>query len=107
MELRQLEHFVAVAEEDHFTWAAARWHLSQSALSTSIRSLERELGSPLFLRTIRKVELTEAGRVLLDEARLTLAAASARDSVQAVQVLLHGSLQVGAIETPGLSIRRV
>jgi DNA-binding transcriptional LysR family regulator len=103
MELRQLEHFVAVAEEGQFTRAACRCHISQSALSTSIRSLERELESALFLRTTRKVELTGAGRVLLDEARQTLAAAtSARDSVQAVQGLLRGSLAVGSPATPGL-----
>jgi DNA-binding transcriptional LysR family regulator len=103
MELRQLEHFVTVAEEGHFTRAAARCHLSQSALSSSIRSLERELGSALFVRTTRKVELTDAGRVLLREARQTLAAAtSARESVQAIQGLLRGTLHVGAIETPGL-----
>src|SRR5437016_5034241 len=103
MDLRQLEHFVAVAEEGHFTRAASRCHISQSALSTFIRSLERELGSPLFVRTTRKVALTDAGRVLLGEARRTLAAAaSARDSVQAVQGLLRGSLQVGGIETPGM-----
>jgi DNA-binding transcriptional LysR family regulator len=103
MELRQLEHFVAVAEEGHFTRAASRCHISQSALSSSIRSLERELGSLLFVRTTRTVELTDAGRVLLGEARQTLAAAaSARESVQAIQGLLRGTLQVGAIETPGL-----
>jgi DNA-binding transcriptional LysR family regulator len=103
MELRHLECFVAVAEEGHFTQAANRCHVSQSALSTSIHSLERELGSPLFVRTTRRVELTEAGRVLLGEARRTLAAAaSARDSVLAVQGLLRGSLQVGGVPTRGL-----
>lgn len=103
MELRQLEHFLAVAEEGHFTRAASRCHMSQSALSASIRSLERELDSRLFVRTTRKVELTEAGRVLLEEARRTLAAAaSARESVLAVRGLLRGSLRVGGIPTPGL-----
>jgi DNA-binding transcriptional LysR family regulator len=103
MELRHLEYFVAVAEEGHFTQAANRCHLSQSALSTSIHSLERELCCPLFVRTTRSVELTEAGRVLLGEARRTLAAAaSARDSVLAVQGLLCGSLQVGGVPTRGL-----
>ena len=102
MELRQLEHFVAAAEAGHFTRAAGRCHISQSALSTSIRSLERELGVPLFARTTRKVELTEAGRVLLDEARGTLAAAtSARNAVLAMRGLLRGSLTVGGIPTPG------
>lgn len=101
MELRQLEHFVAAAETGHFTRAAGRCHISQSALSTSIRSLERELGSPLFARTTRRVELTEAGRTLLDEARRTLAAAtSARNAVLALRELLRGSLSVGGIPTP-------
>jgi DNA-binding transcriptional LysR family regulator len=103
MELRQLEHFLAVAEQGHFTRAASRCRMSQSALSASIRSLERELDSRLFVRTTRKVELTEAGRVLLEEARRTLAAAaSARESVLAVRGLLRGSLRVGGIPTPGL-----
>jgi DNA-binding transcriptional LysR family regulator len=101
VELRQLEHFVAAAETGHFTRAAGRCHISQSALSTSIRSLERELGSPLFARTTRRVELTAAGRTLLDEARRTLAAAaSARDAVLAMRGLLRGSLAVGGIPTP-------
>jgi len=103
MELRQLEHFLAVAEEGHFTRAASRCLMSQSAMSASIRSLERELESRLFVRTTRKVELTEAGRVLLEQARRTLgAAASARESVLAVRGLLRGSLRVGGIATPGL-----
>lgn len=101
MELRQLEHFVTAAETGHFTRAAGQCHISQSALSTSIRSLERELGLPLFARTTRRVELTEAGRTLLEEARHTLAAAtSARDAVLALRGLLRGSLAVGGIPTP-------
>lgn len=103
MELRQLEHFVAVAEEGHFTRAASRCHISQSALSTSIRLLEQDLGADLFRRTTRRVQLTDAGRALLGEASRTLAAAtSARDAVLAVQGLLRGSLRVGGIPTPGL-----
>ena len=103
MELKQLEHFVAVAEEGQFTRAASRCHITRSALSTSIRSLERELDSPLFVRTTRRVALTGAGRVLLGKARRTLAAAtSARDSVQAVHGLLRGSLAVGGIATSAI-----
>ena len=50
MELRQLEHFVAVADEQHFTRAAAKVHVVQSSLSASMKALERELGEPLFVR---------------------------------------------------------
>jgi DNA-binding transcriptional LysR family regulator len=77
VELRQLEHFVAVAEEGHFNRAAARCHIVRSGLSGSIRALERELGSALFVRTTRHVQLTAAGSALLGEARRTLAAAAA------------------------------
>ncbi|MEU3005135.1 LysR family transcriptional regulator [Streptomyces sp. NPDC006863] len=96
MELRQLEHFVAVAEEQHFTRAAERLSVSQSGLSASVRALEQELRTPLFSRTTRSVRLTEAGRALLVEAERTLAGArAARDAVDAVRGLLRGTLTVG------------
>ncbi|TJZ59312.1 LysR family transcriptional regulator [Streptomyces piniterrae] len=96
MELRQLEYFVAVAEERHFTRAAQRMMVSQSGLSASVRALERELAAPLFVRTTRSVELTGAGRALLVEATRTLAGArAAKEAVAAVQGLLRGSLSVG------------
>ncbi len=103
MELRQLEHFVAVAEERHFTHAAARCHIAQSALSRSIRTLEHELGSQLLVRTTRLVELTECGRHFLAEARRTLdAAASARAVIDQVNGLQRGTLSIGAVPTAGL-----
>jgi DNA-binding transcriptional LysR family regulator len=102
VELRQLEYFVAVAEDRHFTRAATRLHVAQSGLSASIRSLERELGARLFVRNTRSVELTDEGHALLTEARHTLAGvAAAKDAVAAVQGLLRGTLAVGTLQCLG------
>jgi DNA-binding transcriptional LysR family regulator len=99
MELRQLEHFVAVAQECHFTRAAQRLHIAQSGLSASIRALEKELGATLFLRSTRQVQLTAAGHALLVEALRALAASdAAKDAVAAVQGLLRGSLSIGSLQ---------
>ena len=101
MDLRQLKHFVAVAEEEHFSRAARRSNIVQSALSTSIRTLEQELGTQLFVRTTRKVRLTEAGRVLLVHARIVLdAARDASEAVARVAGLERATLRLGAV--PGL-----
>jgi DNA-binding transcriptional LysR family regulator len=103
MELRHLEHFVAVAEERSFTRAAARLHVVQSGLSVSIRSLERELQARLFDRTTHHVGLTDAGLALLVEARRTLDAADgARDAVAAVQGGVRGRLRVGIMQSLAL-----
>ncbi|MFJ4438996.1 LysR substrate-binding domain-containing protein [Streptomyces sp. NPDC088923] len=75
MELRHLRYFVAVAEERHFGRASALLHVTQSTLSAQIQALEREAGGRLFSRTSRHVELTEAGELLLPEARRALAQA--------------------------------
>src|SRR5437868_13472950 len=102
MELRQLEYFVAVAEERHFTRAASRMHVAQSGLSASIGSLERELGARLFVRNTRSVELTDEGRALLTEARHTLAGvAAAKDAVAAVHGLLRGTLAGRTVQCSG------
>jgi DNA-binding transcriptional LysR family regulator len=99
MELRQLEHFIAVAEERSFTRAAQRTNIVQSGLSMSIRTLEDEVGTKLFERTTRGVVLTEAGEAMLPEARKALAAVdSARVAVGATQGLLRGALRIGVAQ---------
>ncbi len=96
MELRHLRYFVAVAEEENVTRAAARLNVSQPPLSRQIRDLEDELGIALFEHGAKAVRLTEAGRVFLIEARAVL-----QRAVQAVQTAKaaangeHGEIHVG------------
>ena len=96
MELRHLRYFVAVAQFRHFGHAAAHLNISQPPLSQQIRQLERELGAELLTRTTRRVELTEAGRVLYADAVAILAdvdAATAR--VKALAEGWSGLLRIG------------
>ncbi|MFI7454249.1 LysR family transcriptional regulator [Nonomuraea sp. NPDC049714] len=98
MDLRQLEYFVAVAEERNFTRAAERVHISQSGVSAQIRRLERELGAELFDRSARTATLTVAGKAALGPARAALAAAGAVGrSVGEVTGLIRGRLTVGMV----------
>ncbi|WP_434030926.1 LysR family transcriptional regulator [[Pseudomonas] boreopolis] len=96
MELRHVRYFLLVAEEANFTRAAERAGIGQPPLSQQIRALEREIGTPLFRRTPRGAELTEAGLAFLPEAR-----ALARQAEAAVEAArrggqgLRGTLRVG------------
>jgi DNA-binding transcriptional LysR family regulator len=100
LEIRQLKHFVAVAEEKNFTKAAQRMNIVQSALSNSIRLLEEELDAKLFVRSTRQVRLTDAGQMLLDKARIALESIQdARDAVAAVRKLERGKLSIGTVQS--------
>jgi DNA-binding transcriptional LysR family regulator len=100
MELRHLRYFVAVAEELHFTRAAARLHIGQPPLSQQIQALEDELGVTLFARSKRRVALTDAGQHLLLRAREILAAAAGvGDEVQRVARGEVGELRIGFTTT--------
>lgn len=105
MELRQLEYFVAVAEERSFTRAAERMHVAQPGVSAQIRRLERELGQELLDRSGRSVRLTEAGAAVLPHARAALAAvAGARLAVDELTGLLRGRVAVGTVTSHGVDM---
>lgn len=106
MNLKQLEFAVALAEERHFTRAAERCHVVQSALSHQIARLEAELGASLFERLPRQVRITPAGEAMLVQARQALAAvARLQQDVAAAVGAIRGTLTVGLISSvPRLDI---
>jgi DNA-binding transcriptional LysR family regulator len=105
MELRQLEYFVAVAEEANFTRAAERVYISQSGVSAQVRQLERELGHTLLDRSGRSVRLTDVGAAMLPFARAALdAAGNARHAVDQLAGLVHGQVAVGMVNGCALPV---
>ena len=102
MEIRHLQHFVALAEEGSFTRAAQRVHIVQSGLSASVKELEEELGTRLVERTTRRVALTDTGRLFLEHARGTLAAMEAAvTAVRSQDGVVRGRLRVGILQSLG------
>ena len=100
MTLEQLRIFIAVAERLHVTRASQALNITQSAASSAIQALEGRLGAPLFHRLGRRIELTEAGRVLLPEARAILDRVSnAEQAVAELESLLRGRLRLWASQT--------
>jgi DNA-binding transcriptional LysR family regulator len=98
VELRQIEHFLAVAAEMSFTRAAERAHVVQSALSTSIAKLERELGVALFDRSRQQIRLTAAGERFRTHAyEVIRASRSAADSVGEFRGSLSGTVEFGSL----------
>src|ERR671914_1228057 len=100
MTLQQLTYFLAAAEHGSFTAAADALHLARPSVSEQIAHLEAELGVALFVRTGRRLELTDAGRLLRPEAERTLAAASdASDVVRRARTLIGGTASLGTFST--------
>ncbi|MHC9292291.1 LysR family transcriptional regulator [Mycobacterium sp. LTG2003] len=108
MELRQLEHFIAVAGEMSFTRAAHRAHVVQSALSTSIAKLERELGVDLFDRSRQQIKLTAAGERFLTHAYdVVRASRAAAESIGEYRGALSGTVEFGSLISFGpISVAR-
>src|SRR3954471_12421721 len=102
MELRQLNYFVAIAEEQSFTRAAERLWVAQPGLSTQIRRLESELGVRLFESRPRGVDLTDAGELFLERARTAVAAAElARSTGDDLRAGLVGAIRLGIVSGAG------
>jgi DNA-binding transcriptional LysR family regulator len=102
MDLRQLRYLVALADEAHFTRAAARMHIAQPALSQQIRRLEDEVGLALVDRSTRRVALTEAGTLLVGRARRILAEVDAAAAELAdLAGVRTGHLIIGAMQSLG------
>jgi DNA-binding transcriptional LysR family regulator len=102
MDIRQLRYLVALAEERHFTRAAAREHVAQPALSQQIRRLEDEIGLPLVERTTRQVAITDAGQLLVARERRIFAELEAVDAeLLALKGMETGRVTVGTMHTMG------
>jgi DNA-binding transcriptional LysR family regulator len=105
MELRQLEYFVAVAEERNFTRAAERVHVAQPAVSAQIARLEREVGQRLLDRSRRETRLTAAGDAMLPHARAALSAvANAHLAIDELAQLVRGTVTLGTVTSHNVDI---
>lgn len=103
MDSRQLEYFVAVAEELSFTRAAQRLFTVQSTVSAAVRALETDLKATLFDRSTRRVTLSDAGQALLPEAKAALEAIDrARAVVEEASTGLRGNVRIGTMTKLGL-----
>ncbi|NGP45105.1 LysR family transcriptional regulator [Bacillaceae bacterium SIJ1] len=100
MELKQLEYFMTLSQELHFTRAAEKLGITQPSLSQQIRLLEHEIGMPLFDRVGKKTMMTEAGRALLHHGYNVFHELSqAQAAISELQGLKRGTLKIGALLT--------
>lgn len=100
MTLQQLTYFLAAVEHGSFSAAAEALYIAQPSLSEQIRRLEHSLGVPLFVRTNRKLVLTEAGQLLVPRAQRALTAAKeAEESVRGVRTLTGGTVAFGTFSS--------
>jgi DNA-binding transcriptional LysR family regulator len=105
VQLRRLEYFVVMADELHFGRAARRLNIAQPALSQQMQRLESELGVELLKRSPRRIELTTAGELLLEQARALLAHADQVDNVmRAAAAGVAGPLTVGYVRAAGADL---
>ena len=103
MDIRDLEIFLSVAKHLSYTRAGDEVNLSQPSVSIRVKQLENELGVKLFEQLGRKVALTEAGRLLIADARHVITAVEdAKQRIYELQGLERGSLRIGASTTPGM-----
>ena len=108
MTLNQLRIFLAVADERHFSRAAQQLHITQSAVSTQVKLLEKELNTRLFDRLGRKTHLTEAGRLLKGRAKGILdAVEQVYQTMDELEGLRRGHIALGASTTPGTGLPMV
>ncbi|WP_301859121.1 LysR family transcriptional regulator [uncultured Megasphaera sp.] len=107
MDIRQLTYFIAVAEEGQITAAARRLHMAQPPLSQQIQKLEAELGVSLFDRKPRRMQLTDAGKILLRRAQqMLILADSTQRELMDFKEGLHGTLNIGTVSSSGSIILR-
>lgn len=100
MELKQLEYFIALCEELHFTRAAEKVGIAQPSLSQQIRLLEHEVGTPLFDRIGKQTYMTEAGKLLLKHSyNIFHEISQAHEAISEIQGLERGTLKIGALFT--------
>lgn len=100
MELRQFKYLISIAEEGTFTAAAEKLYISQSALSQQVKSMEKELGVPLFDRSRNRLQFTDAGELLHQRAkRIVKEVDDAKTAIDELEQLYRGGLKIGVVQT--------